>query len=65
MAELAWLVEVAAPTRYWTGRSQSDLTDYHEDAMRFARKVDAQHAIDWIVELRLAEKCQAVEHMWL
>lgn len=64
MSEFAWLVERPNPTRYWTGRSQSDFTTNHAEAMRFARQIDAEHVIDWIIDIKVADMCAAVQHGW-
>lgn len=64
-AETAWLVEFASSvsrrTTYW-GKTPDGLgmTEENLDALRFARKQDAEAFIDdngWT-------ECKAVEHMW-
>ena len=64
MSEFAWLVEHARAPQYWIGVSPHTMTYDANKAMRFARKIDAQNAIDWMVSPFLAEDCKPVEHGW-
>ena len=59
MAEFAWLIEGNGP-RYWDGRNLETMVMDHNDAVRFARKQDAERVISWLLNKEL----RAVEHGW-
>lgn len=63
-ADFAWLVERSDQPVYWVGISPSLFTSDHCKAMRFARRIDAQNAIDWMVDPDVADQCAAIEHGW-
>lgn len=63
--EFAWVIEETslAKVQYWTGRGAHDWSFNHEDAMRFARKVDAERALGWMVPAR--HYTRVAEHGWM
>ena len=71
--EIGWLVELgSSPPRWWEGRptsilgmrSGNEFTFVAADALRFARREDAERAIGWLVEKGTRDGCKAVEHLW-
>jgi hypothetical protein len=64
--ETAWLVELGClPPQWWTGRAGDMFSGDANDAMRFARREDAEVAIAWLVEPGTRRGCKALEHMWI
>jgi hypothetical protein len=70
--EIAWVVidgSGAGSLQYWTGRSESRSTS-HADALRFARRIDAEQFIALMREQRgshglvLPYDIRAEEHIW-
>ncbi len=73
MAESGWLIELGSnPPRWWEGRPSALLGVRQADpftpdagqAIRFARREDAERAIGWLVQEGVREGCKATEHMW-
>ena len=66
MSEFAWVIESGAnPPEYWNGRAldRSAFTSRHDEAVRFARREDAEVVRCWLV--KGGEYCRAVEHGWM
>lgn len=62
-SEFGWLIELGSdPPRYWEGFDAGSFTANAFGALRFARAVDAQRAIAWLVEKGANSGCKAVEH---
>ncbi len=57
-----WLIEGAGV--YWCGRGPSDFGKDVEEAVRFARQVDAERVLHWIIPATVSIVCRTVEHMW-
>lgn len=65
--QVAWVIEAGAGT-YWAGRSHDDFQPDHNDAVRFARRDDAERVRCWLIEHHnhaLAMACRASEHVWM
>lgn len=59
----AWLIEGAGV--YWGGRSLENFTPDLEEAVRFARQVDAERVLYWILPATVSATCRTAEHMWV
>jgi hypothetical protein len=65
MSDTAWLVELGSdPPQWFEGRSEDNFVTDANEAMRFARREDAQRAIGWLVAPGVRRGCKATEHMW-
>lgn len=62
MDKLGWVIEAGNEPRYWTGRGAHDFSEWHEDAIRFARREDAEKAKQWICR---NHALKVVEHLWV
>ncbi len=65
--QVAWVIETGAGT-YWAGREHDDFTEDHNDAVRFARRDDAERVRCWLIQSRnksLSLACRASEHVWI
>ena len=62
MSETAWLIEYGNGS-YWDGRGEETGMRDVNDAVRFARREDAERVCHWIVKQRGGAR--VTEHMWL
>lgn len=60
MTEFAWLIEAGDPPHYWDGRGPDTGTLNAFEAVRFARKEDAEKVRCWIV--KGGEHWKSIEH---
>jgi hypothetical protein len=58
-----WLIEGAGV--YWRGHSPSNFGADANDAVRFARREDAERILHWIVPESQRILCRTAEHVWL
>ena len=64
--ERGWLVELGSmPPQWWTGRSPKEFSTDPNAVMRFARRVDAECAISWLVAEGTRDGCKATDHLWM
>ncbi len=63
--ELAWVIETGGnPLLYWNGHHvETGWTEKHQDALRFARFVDAETIRCWLV-MKGATMARSVQHGW-
>lgn len=64
--ERGWVIESGHnPPSYWTGKSlhSGAFSPKHDDAIRFARHMDAEVVRCWLLE-QYSFALRSVEHMW-
>lgn len=61
MIETGWVIEFSTPPFYWCGVIR--WTANHMDAIRFARKLDAERVLDTL-SFDLRTKARVTEHSW-
>ncbi len=64
MDETGWVIECGTEPQYWTGRGPDTWSRKHEDAIRFARRDDAEIVRSWIVKPG-GPYARAVQHGWV
>ncbi len=61
-----WLIETGAnPPTYWSGRRVDEFVTDSNDALRFARFVDAERVRCWLLERHGGVFCKSTEHLWM
>ena len=63
--ETGWLIETANTT-YWDGHGLEPMnfTENHANAVRFARRIDAEIVISWLLG-KYQFALRAVDHSWM
>lgn len=68
MIECGWVIEATGPQtpKYWDGQgtTASNFTTKHEDAVRFARQIDASIIISWVLDEAIRKIVAPREHAW-
>ena len=52
---------------YWDGRGRDTFVSsrFHLEAVRFARKQDAERVLEWSINEALRTACAVIEHVWI
>ncbi len=62
--ETAWLIEIPGPA-WWDGRGQRTFTTDPGEALRLARREDAERLLSWKVVLPPPGEVRITEHEWI
>lgn len=63
--DFAWVIELPGMPTYWDGRGADTFSYKHEQAVRFARKEDAERVLAWVIsQQRRDEGARVSEHGW-
>jgi hypothetical protein len=58
-----WIIEGAATC--WCGQSEHDFRQNYNEAVRFARYVDADRVLHWMLPEPYRRTCRVSEHVWM
>lgn len=65
VSSTVYLIELRGSLTWWDGRGPDTFHYDPNQAVRFARRVDAERVLCWIISESRREECTVTEHSWI